>query len=531
MDLALLSKVFGGIGLFMMGMILTTEGLRSASGDALQRILLRFTGGPFKALVSGAVATALVQSSSATTLATIGFVSAGLLTFHQSLGLMLGANLGTTATGWIVAAIGLKFSVSTLALPMVGVGAMLRLFARGRGAHIGMAIAGFGILFVGLDVLQSGMGSVSQHLTPDSLPKDTWFGRVLLVGIGAFLTAIMQSSSAAIATTLTALHTGAISTMQAAAMAIGVNVGTTVTAALGSIGAGTAARRTAMAHLFFNVITGLIAFITLPLLMAFVEWISGSIEPSDPATLLAAFHTTFNLIGVIIFFPFLKQFSAFIERIVPERGPSLAKNLDPALAHDGSLAIEAVRATALEMSKQLIATTQHILTSHQLSEQDHSQVEEVAHALAATHAFIASVRDLKHVGEVTQGRHVQIIHALDHLESLVELFQRDATHIASKAPERLDELRTAVIATVTLLHDWLHNPQSSVAPQLEQRSKAIATLRRTHRTQLLSDIANGDIQPADANRLIDIARALDQLAYFSWRLGDHLSGERAASPH
>jgi phosphate:Na+ symporter len=140
-----------------------------------------------------------------------------LLTFHQSLGVIFGANVGTTVTGWLVAGLGLKFSVSAVALPIVGIGAMVRLFTKGRAQHVGLALAGFGMVFVGIDVLQAGMAGVAERLTPASFPGDSFGGRMALVGIGALLTAVMQSSTAATATTLTALHSGSISFPQAAA--------------------------------------------------------------------------------------------------------------------------------------------------------------------------------------------------------------------------------------------------------------------------------------------------------------------------
>ena len=280
-----------------------------------------------QAMLSGASMTALVQSSSVTTVATISFVTAGLLTFNQALGLILGANIGTTATGWIVAVVGLKFSVSQIALPLIGVGALMRLFTRGRWEDIGLAIAGFGTLFVGLDVLQAGMAGVSGYITPDTLPSDTWLGRIGLMGIGFMLTSLMQSSSAAIAVTLTALNADTISMMQAAAMAIGVNVGTTTTAGLAILGAGTAARRVAFAHLLFNLMTGLVAFMSLPLLVRILAFF----EITEPTLALAAFHTTFNVVGVITDLAVPRAILGYVERTIVERGPRLTRRLDPSL--------------------------------------------------------------------------------------------------------------------------------------------------------------------------------------------------------
>lgn len=172
----MIGSLLGGIGLFLLGMILMTDGLKTAAGDALRRVLLRFTGGPFRAMLSGATITALVQSSSATTLTTIGFVSAGILTFQQAVGVIFGANLGTTSTGWLVSLLGFKVSIASYALPMVGVGALLNLLGRGRLRAAGLALAGFGLIFVGIDQLQSAMAVVATRIDPSMFPRDTFGG-------------------------------------------------------------------------------------------------------------------------------------------------------------------------------------------------------------------------------------------------------------------------------------------------------------------------------------------------------------------
>jgi phosphate:Na+ symporter len=342
----LASALIGGVGLFLLGMILLTDGLKAAAGDALRRLLTNFTGGPLKALLSGAGITALVQSSSATTLATIGFVSAGLLTFPQAVGVVFGANLGTTTTGWIVSLLGLKLQLSMLALPMVGAGVLLKLATGGRRASLGLAVAGFGLLFVGIDVLQGGMRDLAGRLDPAGLPGDTLSGRLLLVAIGAAMTVVMQSSSAALATTLAALGAGTIDLHHGAALVIGQNLGTTVTAAIAALGASVPAKRTAVAHIGFNLITGAVALAVLPLLLAAIGFVRD--DPGGPAT-LAAFHTVINLLGVALLFPFIDRFAGAITRLVPERVALVTRNLDASVAAVPAVAVEATRRTLLEI--------------------------------------------------------------------------------------------------------------------------------------------------------------------------------------
>jgi phosphate:Na+ symporter len=185
-------QALGGLGLFLFGMVILTEGLRSLAGRSLRLALCRFTRSPATGALTGAVTTAVVQSSSATTVAAVGFVGAGLITFPQSLGIIFGANIGTTITGWLVALIGFKLSLGTAVLPVVLAGALLYLFGNRRWRHIGYALAGFGLIFVGITALQAGMESLRDIVTPESFPANTTFGRLQLVAIGIGITIITQ---------------------------------------------------------------------------------------------------------------------------------------------------------------------------------------------------------------------------------------------------------------------------------------------------------------------------------------------------
>jgi phosphate:Na+ symporter len=520
------SQVFGGIGLFLIGMILATDGLREAAGDSLRRLLLRFTRRPLQAIASGAALTALVQSSSATTVATISFVAAGLLSFQQALGLILGANIGTTATGWIVATLGLKVSVGAAALPLVGLGAMMRLFARGRAQDLGLALAGFGVLFFGLDVLQQGMSLLSTVVSPETLPDDTWLGRVALVGIGFGLTSLMQSSSAAMAITLTAVHAGNASMMQAAAVVIGANVGTTTTAGLAIMGAGVAARRVAFAHLLFNLLTGLVAFVSLPLLVR-----AASSIPSQDATLaLATFHTLFNLAGVALLAPFLSRFSAFVERVVPDHAPALTRHLDPSLSDHGALAVVALRATVLDIAR-LAVDTALARTRDGAREPGADEVDaRLAAAVAATHDFVESLRDLDRIDAVTQKRHVDVIHALDYLDQLVQLLDRSPPPHSPRLDGDGAKVRDLAIEALSQASQWLADEDPATGRDVRARFESIwqrsASARRSSRVALLDQTARGLYPTHDANADIDHARLLDETTFHVYRFIKRMSHSR-----
>ena len=276
----------GGLGLFLVGMMLLSDGLVGFAGGALRRALVRFTGTPAKAFASGTLMTALVQSSTATTVTLIGFVSAGLITFAQAIGVVIGASLGNTATGWIVAGLGLKVNLGFYTLPLIGLGALLKLLTRGRGASLGLAMAGLGMLFLGLNTLQDGMRGLSDMFSLASLPSGGLWSHFLVMLIGLAMTAVLQSSTAAIATTLTALHTGAINFDQAAAVVVGASIGTTLTGALVTIGATVYAKRTALAHILFNLVAGVIAIVLLPVFLRVIDWLNDVAGMTPGAALL-----------------------------------------------------------------------------------------------------------------------------------------------------------------------------------------------------------------------------------------------------
>lgn len=305
-----MATVLGGVGLFLLGMWLITEGLKVAAGASLERLLASWTRNRLRGLLSGTLLTALVQSSSAITVAALGFVNTGLLRFERAVWVIFGSNLGTTLTAWVVALVGIKFQINVIALPLVGIGALMRVFAPAdRYRNLGMALAGFGVLFLGIEVLSSGF----QHLGESFPLPDAGTPLVLLILLGIILTTLMQSSSAAVALVLTALAGGLLGFREAAAVVIGANVGTTSTALLATLGATANARRLAVAHVLFNVFTGVMALLLLNPLLDLVGRLAGLWQlDQDPAAQLALFHTCFNLLGIVLMWPLEPPLSRFL---------------------------------------------------------------------------------------------------------------------------------------------------------------------------------------------------------------------------
>src|SRR6516164_104229 len=266
-------SVLGGVGLFLLGMTVMTAGLKAMAGSALRTVLGRAAATPQRGYFWGALITLLVQSSSATTMTTIGLVSAGLLTLPQGLGLVFGANVGTTGTGWLVALIGVRVSLTAAALPIIFIGALIKLLGRGRVSGVGAALAGFGLLLFGLTTQQQGMGGLAERLHPADLPAvygpgvswwSSLFGVLALIVVGLAMTAVMQSSTASIAVTLSAYFAGAVGLDQACALIIGQNIGTATSSALAAIGASSTAKRLALAYILFKLIAASIAVALFP---------------------------------------------------------------------------------------------------------------------------------------------------------------------------------------------------------------------------------------------------------------------------
>ena len=309
-------SIVGGVGLFLLGMAVMTDGLKALAGTALKTVLEKAAATPLLGTFWGAIITLLVQSSSATTMTTIGLVSAGLLTFPQGLSLVFGANIGTTGTGWLVAAFGVRISLTAAALPIVFVGALMKVVGRGRLAAAGAAIAGFALILVGLSTLQQGMGGLAESLHPSDLPTITnaagaidlhgLLNVLLLVVVGALMTTVMQSSTASIAVTLSALYAGAVGLDQALALVIGQNIGTATSSAVAAIGASSTAKRLAVAYIAFKLVAALIAIAVFPFVTPAIVRLAQTI---DATGLLAAYHTAYNVIGVAVLLPLMGPFT------------------------------------------------------------------------------------------------------------------------------------------------------------------------------------------------------------------------------
>lgn len=516
--------VLGGIGLFLLGMILMTDGLKAVAGDSLRNMLSKFTGGLFTSICSGTILTAIIQSSSATMLMTIGFVSAGLLTFTQSIGVVFGANLGSSSIGWIVSVIGLKVSVGAFALPLIGIGALWRFLLTNKIGSYGTIIAGFGLIFLGIGTLQEGMSGLAESFSFESFDDTKLLHQIALLFIGLVMTVVMQSSSTALVITLTALAATALSFEQAALLVIGQNIGTTVKAFFVTIGGTVQAKRTAMAHILFNVIAGVIAFLGLPQFIKAVQFIGNEFLAGDMAMMLALFSTLFYIVGIVLIVPFLSFFIKLISRIVPEKGDSLTKYLDKSVASVPPVAIEAMRRTLIRVTRAIASVATELYETKSLSQAMINQLEEANLAIHETRQFSSEISgwsNSKNAKEYHQ--QVALIHAMDHLDRLSKALEDEGAAESLTGDWMIQKLSTEMKFLFNDISRQLtYKSNADLDDKVKSTSLEIAQLRRENRKAIIEKTV---LQQADVDVAIDKVHSLhwiDRCAYHLWRSMHHL---------
>lgn len=320
--ISLLFQMVGSLGLILYGMKMMSDGIQKSTGESLHRTLNLMTGNRFLAVLTGILVTGIVQSSGATTVMTVSFVNAGMLSLPQAIGVIFGANIGTTVTAWIVSLIGFKFSIAKIAIPAFGLGYFLRFFTRLKKDNLGEAVMGFGLLFMGLGFLSSAVPNISgEQIALFGIFKQTGLlSIVIAVFLGLGLTVLLHSSSATTAVLLTMANADVISWEFAAAAVLGSNVGSTVDAVLASIGTKLNARRAATVHVLFNVVGSILALVFFQPFLTLVDMMF----PSGPTiqnitTRIAVFHTMFNVINTVIALPFVNQIANFVCRLIPPK--------------------------------------------------------------------------------------------------------------------------------------------------------------------------------------------------------------------
>ncbi len=322
MFLNILGQILGFVGalcLLLFGMNMLSDGIQKGAGGNLQKMLGKITGNRFTAVLTGIGVTAIIQSSGATTVMVVSFVNAEILTLPQAIGVIFGANIGTTVTAWIVSFFGFSFSISALAIPLFGVGFILKYFKKLKIHNFADCFMGFALLFMGLGLLKDTLS-----LSPSSVAFLQKFDTIgvwgLLFGvfIGAFVTALIHSSSAMTAIVLTMAANGSLTWELSAAIVLGSNIGSTIDAVMSSFGATVNARRTALVHVGFNVAGTVIALLIFKPFLALVDMIVPGLPFENITTHIAMLHTIFNICVTLIFIPFVNQIANLATKIIKD---------------------------------------------------------------------------------------------------------------------------------------------------------------------------------------------------------------------
>ncbi len=521
--------VLGGVGLFLLGMSVMTGGLKALAGSGLRTSLQKFAATPLSGAFWGALMTLIVQSSSATTMTTIGLVSAGLLTFAQGLGLVFGANIGTTGTAWLIALIGVRVSLTAAALPLIFVGALIKLLGRGRLSAAGAALAGFALILLGLTTLQQGMGGLAEQLHPSDLPavfgsgangRLSLLGVLALVVLGLAMTTVMQSSTAAVAVTLSAHFAGAIGLDQGCALIIGQNIGTATSSAIAAIGASSTAKRLALAYILFKMIAAVIAVLLFPFTTAMLIQASTSVAG---VTLLAAYHTAYNVVGVAVLLPVIDKFTRLVERILPERRSQLTRCLDRAALETPLAAEEAVRRTVARSLETMCESIGAALTASRAA-----SVGLARDALREARVFISEASGPPESDE-EQDRLTSTLHALDGASRLADIASEKGEF--GRVPDETEDARAvdlcaeAMRSAASIARELDAASGASVEQrmtQLEACATALRELKPEHRKVTLSSVATGTLHADEAMTRVETVRRLESLTRYAWSSATHL---------
>ncbi|HFR4147776.1 Na/Pi cotransporter family protein [Bacillus cereus] len=532
-------QFIGGLGIFLFGIKYMGDGLQQAAGDRLRDILDRFTTNPLMGVLAGMLVTVLIQSSSGTTALTVGLVSAGFMTLRQAIGVIMGANIGTTVTAFII---GIK--IGEYALPVMAIGAILLFFFKNKKVHsVGQVVFGFGMLFFGLELMSAGMKPLRSLESFQELTVSMSDNPILGIVVGTVFTLIVQSSSATIGILQELFGQGAIDLQAALPVLFGDNIGTTITAVLAAIGTSIAARRAALVHVIFNIIGTIIFTILLVPFTSLIQYFQTSLN-LNPEMTIAFAHGTFNVTNTIIQFPFIAVLAWIVTKII--RGEDAAIDFKP--QHLNPIFIEQSPAIALtEAQKEIIRMAEFSL--HGLKEANQFlNTQDKKHANMATqlegainnldkkiteYLVLLSEKPLsptdseKH--SVLAGVVGDIERVGDHVENLVELVDFQISNRVSLSDEALAELNEMLELTISTLQDSveaLTNFDTELAQTVIAKERQIdqmeRVLRKRHVLRLNERSCSGDASII----FVDMVSNLERIGDHAVNIADGVLGEQ-----
>lgn len=472
--------IASGVAIFIVGMFFMEEGFKLFTGGALEKILQKTTNTVVKAIVSGFLATSLVQSSSLISIIAISFLSAELIALSQALGIIFGANIGTTTTAWVVSAFGLKIKIAAYAMPMLVFGIILTFFRNKTYRGLGNILLGLGFIFLGIGYMKEGFETLKSGIDLGQFAMDGYLGILVYILIGAVATVIIQSSSATMAIIITAVATGQISYMNSLALAIGANVGTTVTAILGALTSNADGKRLAVGHLIFNSITAIFAVVFIHGLSDIVNQASSflGIGDHDIAMKLSLFHTIFNIAGVLLVAPFIGPMVTFLQKLFLHQGDRRGKP-------------KYLDAEVIKMPGPALAALQKE-TEHLYDSVSHIVIQ----ALRLHRHEVWSLKDLREVVETVKGEaiDVDVIYSerIKYLYSdILQFAILSERHMDDKEKFRLDRLKLANRDLAEITKD-LEELQKNISRYMKGHNESLKTEYNHLRERLAGIIRNID---------------------------------------
>ena len=453
----------GGLALFLFGMDVMTRALKEAAGDYMKDLLGRLTRNRFVGVATGAAVTAVIQSSSITTVVLVGFISAGLISMAQSVSVIIGANIGTTITAQILA-----FKVTKLALPAIAAGVLLALGARSsRARQVGNAVLGLGLVFFGMSIMSEALFPL-RSFQPFIDFMVALQNPLMGVAIGAAFTALVQSSSATTGLLIVLASQGLISLEMAIAIALGANIGTCVTAGLASIGKPREAVRAALVHTVFNVAGVLVWIAFIPQLAELARWLSPAAAELSGIERLAAetprqianVHTFFNVANALLFVGFTTQMARLVEWLVPDQPirpekAMLPKHLDTDLLGTPAIALEAVRSELRRLGKRVRRMVREIMPAAiSGSRQDLERVAAMDKVVDALHLGIIEYLGRISLANLSERQSTELVQLVQVANALEQIGDRVATGLVTSARKRMDEEVTVSAQTAAVLNDY-----------------------------------------------------------------------------
>ncbi len=522
-------RLAAGLGLFLFGMHQLEQALTQLAGRSFKKFLKQYTARPSRGVIAGAVSTAALQSSSVVSLIVLAFVGTGIISLGSAIGIGFGSNLGTTMTGWIVATIGFKLDIEALALPLITLGGFGVVWSAAgtRRAGFSHLVAGLGLMLMGLEFMKSGALLATELFDPEAIAG---YPAIVFLLAGFLVTAVIQSSSATIMITLSALYAGAVTLPSAAAIAIGADLGTTITAILGALAGSVAKKRVAAALVLFNVVTDTIAFIFLiPLLWVVTDLLT----ISDPLFSLVAFHSLFNLMGVVLFLPAIGILSRRLEHMFVEDEAPLLRHITPSDSAVPEAAIQNITRETWRLIDQAAALNQSVFDlppdyTFYDSAEDRADVDIFAEGADYEHCY-AEIKELEgailaHALEL-QGAELDP----DESRKLSQLVPsiRNAVHAAKSMKDVYADLRQFHDAVDDRFHAYFDQFREGVRDVYEAlpglKSSGLPTLRfealvelknrgeqvhrRMHR-RIYDEVARGELSRVQISTLLNVNREL-----------------------